>query len=92
MPSNWWRAAEVLHGVEEAGVPDVAQLRLPHLPARSARAIELSSAVHLDSSTPVPITGSERRFGYRSARSSTRPDQDSHGAHHEQLRIASRRP
>ena len=26
MPSNWWRAAEVLHGVEEAGVPDVAQL------------------------------------------------------------------
>jgi hypothetical protein len=26
VPSNWWRATEVLHGVEQAGVPDVAEL------------------------------------------------------------------
>jgi hypothetical protein len=27
VPSNWWRATEVLHGVEQTGIPEIAELR-----------------------------------------------------------------
>jgi transcriptional regulator with XRE-family HTH domain len=37
VPSNWWRATEVLHGVEQAGAPELSALReayREHCPAR----------------------------------------------------------
>jgi hypothetical protein len=36
VPSNWWRATEVLHGVENAGVPELADLREAYRACRPA--------------------------------------------------------
>jgi transcriptional regulator with XRE-family HTH domain len=58
VPSNWWRATEVLHGIADTGAPQITQLRDAYAAYRPAPP---STTGHRPPNTPQPQPNTPRR-------------------------------